>query len=114
MRGVARELRDLVDWTPPSALRKLGDQLEEALADPERAVELGMCIGSECIRIHGLRVATWKGTGPCSIYVVCDECHAQRLTAEERDHMVELFGAAWVRHLGLHEMHNGRRPSAER
>jgi hypothetical protein len=77
-------------------------------------VELGFCIGKECLRIHGIRLATWRGTGPCSIYVVCDECHAERLTDEERKHMVEMRGAKRVRQLGVHELHDGRLPNTER
>jgi len=71
-------------------------------------VDLAFCIGSECNRLHGVRLATRRGTGPCSIYIVCDECFAKRLTGDERAHMIEIKGAPWVRHLGLHELHNGR------
>lgn len=70
--------------------------------------ELGICVGSECVAEHGIRVATWKGTGKCSIYVVCDECHEQRLTEDEREFMIQVTGAGWIRSLGLHRLHNGR------
>lgn len=74
-------------------------------------VDLAFCIGSECLRMHGVRLATRRGTGPSSIYVVCDECYSERLTEEERTHMAEVRGVDRVRHLGLHELHNGRLPS---
>ena len=73
-------------------------------------VDLCYCIGAECLRTHGTRLATYRGTGPCTIYIVCDECFAERLTAEEQAHMVEVSGAEWIRYLGLHAMHNGRLP----
>lgn len=71
-------------------------------------VDLGVCIGAECMKTHGMRLATRRGTGPCSIYIVCDECYEKRLTHDERTHMVEVRGVEWVRHLGLHKLHNGR------
>ncbi len=71
-------------------------------------VELGVCIGADCIREHGVRIATWHGTGPCSIYVVCDECYETRLTPEERTHMTEMAGAARIRGIGLNALHHGR------
>lgn len=74
-------------------------------------VELGICVGSECIQLHGTRIATWRGTGPCSVYVaICDECYEQRLDADEREFMVELAGASRVRDIGLHELHLGEFP----
>lgn len=72
------------------------------------SVDLGICVGAECIKAHGTRIATWAGRGPCSAYVVCDECHRDRLTDEERAHMVELRGADRVRAIGLHGLHHGR------
>jgi HEPN domain-containing protein len=115
--SIARSIRDAIqtlrrmgdDWPPARHdVKDVATDLSEALEEPERAVELGVCIGSECIDIHGLRVATWEGIGPCCRYIVCDECHSTRLTEEERKHMVEVFNAAWIRHLGLHALHNGR------
>lgn len=76
------------------------------------AVDVATCIGLACLRLHGVRLATWRGVGPSSIYIVCDECHQERLTAEERKHMVPIAGAVWVRKLGLHKLHLGR-PSGE-
>jgi hypothetical protein len=73
-------------------------------------VDLAFCIGSECLREHGIRLATRRGTKSHSIYIVCDECYRDRLTDEERADMVEVRGVRWIRHLGLHELHNGRLP----
>lgn len=113
MRHIVRELRDL-DWPAPRAtIEDMRARLEDALLEPGGAVHLGFCVGLECNRLHGIRVATWRGFGPSSIYIVCDECHAERLTGEEREHMEEVFGAECVRHLGLHELHNGRFPERE-
>ena len=110
MREAIRGLRSMArDWPPTKAwVDDLREDHEGALEEPEGAVDLAICVGSECIQLHGLRAATWKGTGPWSILRVCDECHSERLTAEERGHMAELFGAPWIRHMGLHAMHNGR------
>ncbi len=69
---------------------------------------LAFCVGSECKKLHGVRIATWYGTGSSSIYIVCDECYLTRLTADERACMIEVHGVAWIRKLGLHELHNGR------
>ena len=80
---------------------------------PLPRVELAFCIGSESLRLHGVRLATWRGIGRGSILIVCDECHSERLTNEERQHMVEVSGAARVRQLGLHELHDGRFPAKE-
>jgi len=97
--------------------RELGELLLEQVRDAIEAdctdVELGFCIGKECLANHGVRLATRRGLGPCSIYIVCDECYEQRLTPEEREHMIELEGVDRVRHLGLHELHNGRFPKGE-
>lgn len=73
-------------------------------------VDLGFCIGAECLRLHGVRLATYRGRGPCSAYIICDECYRERLDDEERKHMAEVRGVEWVRHLGLHELHHGRLP----
>lgn len=81
---------------------------EQREDDEDGLVDLAFCIGSRCTKQHGLRIATWRGTGPSSIYIVCDECHDDRLTANERAHMVEVRGVERVRHLGLHMLHNGR------
>lgn len=110
IREAISELRRLAGDVPRAAgdIEEIQSTLAGALEDPGSAVDLATCIGSECLKMHGVRLATWRGTGPCSIYIVCDECHAERLTAEEREHMVELFGAAWIRHLGLHSLHSGR------
>ncbi len=73
-------------------------------------VDLCFCIGADCLRLHGVRLATRRGIGYCSIYIVCDECFIERLTSEEREHMVEVDGVDRVRELGLHELHWGQLP----
>lgn len=113
IRAVHEAIRDLramvFDFPPPkSDVEDVYAALKIALSDPGGVVDLAVCIGAECIADNGMRLATWQGVGSCSIYTVCDECYLDRLTAEEREHMRELFGAAWVRHLGLHTMQGGR------
>lgn len=76
--------------------------------DDPTIIDLAFCCSAECTRANGIRIATYRGTGSCSIYIVCDECHDTRLTEEERAEMVEVRGAAWVRHLGLDTLHNGQ------
>ncbi len=71
-------------------------------------VHLGICVGTDCIREHGTRIATWRGFGPSTIYIVCDDCFEHRLTPDERAHMLPVVGAERVRSIGLHELHDGR------
>ncbi len=71
-------------------------------------VDLAFCIGADCVREHGVRIATYRGVGPCSIYIVCDDCYENQLTSDERRHMVEVVGADRVRDFGLHKLHLGR------
>jgi len=80
------------------------------MSEESGLVELVYCIGAACLQEHGVRLATRRGVGPCSIYIVCDECFAERLTDAERVHMIEVCGADRIRELGLHELHHGRLP----
>lgn len=75
-------------------------------------VDLGFCVGAECSRKHGVRIATRRGYGPASAYVLCDECFETRLEPEAKPYMREVRGVAWVRELGLHDLHEGRFPEA--
>lgn len=71
-------------------------------------VDLAFCIGAECTREHGIRLATRRGFGPASSYILCDECFDKRLEPEAKASMREVRGVAWVRELGLHTLHGGR------
>jgi len=92
----------------PQRARDLAERLRNLLDGDETLVDLGTCIGAACIREHGTRIATRRGTGPASIYILCDECFDTRLEAEAKPHMVEVRGVAWIRHLGLHTLHHGK------
>ena len=73
-------------------------------------VDLAICIGLDCTREHGMRIATRRGTGRASVYVLCDECYEQRLEPEAKPLIREVRGVRRIRHLGLHMLHLGRFP----
>lgn len=106
----ALEARDL----DPQRARDVAAHLRDLLDDDATIVDLASCIGAECIRTHGARLATRRGTGPASIYLLCDECFEVRLEAEAKPLMVEVRGVGWIRHLGLHELHQGVFPDRQR
>ena len=73
-------------------------------------VDLAICVGAECSREHGVRLATRRGYGPASAYILCDECFETRLEGEAKPLMREVRGAAWVREIELHALHRGQFP----
>jgi len=109
---IAEGLRPLSHPVAIERARFAEGALRDDLEHDATIVDLGYCIGSECSREHGVRVATRRGTGPASIYILCDECYEERLEAEAKPFMAEVRGVDWIRHLGLHALHRGAHPSA--